>query len=853
MKVSLNTLKQLLNFDLPDTQELVTRINEQLGGVEEIIDLGARYKGAVIVRVVSAEKHPDADRLSICRVDDGGSVRDLDRDEQGYVQVVCGAPNVRADMFAIWLPPGMTVPSSFDTSEPFVLSQRDIRGVTSNGMLAAADELAIGTDHDGIVELTVADLPAGVEERYLAPGQDFAELFSLDDTIIDIENKMFTHRPDCFGQLGVARELFAILQPVPPTDEHTDVRFEEQSWYWSPAEFAFAEGLELNVFNDAAYDAPRFMAVALQDVVVKPSPFWLQTSLVRWGSRPINNVVDITNYIMLLTAQPTHAYDYDKLRGHSVGARMALPGETLELLNGKTYTLTDEDMVVADAEDAIGLAGIMGGGNSEVSDATTRIVLEVANFDMYKVRKTAMRHGVFTDALTRFNKGQSPLQNDRVMSHLIELMAAHAGTVQASSVFDLPSESDDSDTSSVHPPITVHASFINKRLGLNLTPQHIGNLLRFVNFAVYPAYDAEVLTITAPFWRTDIEQAEDVVEEVGRLYGFDKLPRELPSRLMSPAPKNHRRSVVQSVRDSLSRAGANEVLTYSFVHQHVMTRAEQDASKAFRLGNALSPDLQYYRLSMTPSLLDKVHMNLKAGHDEFMIFEVGKAHHKEEFDDEGIPREFGRIAAVYANKRSTAGAPYFQAKQTLEVLARDLNITELRYQQLSEFDHGEHDAFRQMCAPFDPNRAAIIWNGELLCGVVGEYKRSVATAYKLPDTVAGFELFVSMFEKAPKQSTYTPLSRYPSISQDISLRGSADTSFGAIDSVVAEVLATSAGDISVTALPTAIYRAEDSDQKTTTYHLVFTSSERTLTDEDIAPIVTALVARVNDSLGLSLV
>jgi phenylalanyl-tRNA synthetase beta chain len=853
MKVSLNTLKELLNFELPETPELVARINEQLGGVEEVVDLGAKYKGAVIVRVVSAEKHPDADRLSVCRVDDSGSVQGLARDEQGYVQVVCGAPNVHADMFAIWLPPGMTVPSSFDTAEPFVLSQRDIRGVMSNGMLAAADELAIGSDHDGIVELTLEDLPLGVEDRYLSPGQDFAELFGLDDTIIDIENKMFTHRPDCFGQLGVAREISAILKGLRQPDEDVaDTRFVNPDWYWLKPSFETGEGLELEVFNESPEKSSRFMAVAMQNIVVKPSPLWLQTTLVRWGSKPINNVVDVTNYVMLLTAQPTHAYDYDKLRGHKLGVRMAKSGEELTLLNGKSYKLDIDDIVIADGDGAVGLAGIMGGGNSEVSETTKSIVLEVANFDMYTLRKSSMRHGVFTDALTRFNKGQSPLQNDRIIAHLMQLMAAFASAEQASDVYDLPDKADQLDEVSLCSELPVGADFINTRLGTELTIEQVGDLLRRANFASYPREDdASTLLITAPFWRTDIELPEDIVEEVGRLYGFDKLPRELPVRLMTPAPKNHRRTVIQKVRESLSSAGANEVLTYSFVHENVMSRAEQDVSKAFRLSNALSPELQYYRLSMTPSLLDKVHMNIKAGHDEFMLFEVGKAHHKDEYDEESVPREFGRIAAVYANKRQEQGAPYYRAKRSLEVLAIDLNISQLRYQPLSDFEYGEHDAFRQMCAPFDPTRSAIVWNGEMLCGVVGEYKRSVATSYKLPNNSAGFELFVSMFEKAPKQSTYVPLSRYPSTSQDISLRGPAEVQFGAIDSVVAETIQGLDGKIFVSASPTAIYQADDSSEKTTTYHLVFTSSERTLTDEDVAPVVASIASRASDMLGLS--
>ena len=341
MKVSLNIVRSLINFELPSVDELVLRVNQQLGGVEEVIDLGAKYSGARIVRVVECGKHPDADRLSVTKIDDGGAVSDVPRDDNGYAQVVCGAPNVHADMWAIWLPPGSTVPASFDDTEPFVLGARPLRGVLSQGMLAAADELAIGTDHKGIIEITENDLPSGAE---LQAGARFAEIFGLDDFVLDIENKMFTHRPDCFGQLGVAREIAGIFGQ----------QFTSPEWYKAQQQFSTAEGLDLMITNGAPELVPRFMAVAIKDVEVKPSPLWLQCQLVAMGGKPINNIVDATNYIMLMTAQPTHAYDYDKLRGHQLGARLAWPDEKVSLLNGKEYELTVDDIVITDGEGVIG-------------------------------------------------------------------------------------------------------------------------------------------------------------------------------------------------------------------------------------------------------------------------------------------------------------------------------------------------------------------------------------------------------------------------------------------------------------------------------------------------------------------
>ena len=845
MKVSLNLIKQLINFELPPVDELVARVNQQLGGVEEVIDLSAKYGGARIVRVVECAKHPDADRLSVTKIDDGGVVADVPRDENGLVQVVCGAPNVHADMWAIWLPPQSTVPASFDDDEPFVLDARPLRGVLSQGMLAAADELAIGTDHEGIVEIHEHDVPAGVE---LTAGARFAEMFGLDDYVLDIENKMFTHRPDCFGQLGVAREIAGIFHQ----------QFTSPDWYKSEQKFAEAEGLELTVTNDTPELVPRFMVVAIRNVTVQPSPLWLQCQLVAMGGKPINNIVDATNYMMLLTAQPTHAYDYDKLRGHKLEARMARDGEKVSLLNGKEYELTNDDIVIADGEGVIGLAGIMGGADTEVSSDTKNIVLECANFDMYALRRTAMRHGIFTDALTRFNKGQSPLQNAAVLKQLMSMV----GGVQASEVFDKRNDrlmvmQHDSrvtfgsagketisifDWGAVTGVLVLESTFVNERLGTEFSPQEICRILKNVEIKAHEEpepntpYQFEVI---APFWRTDLELPEDIIEEVGRLYGFDKLPRQLPMRSIKPAPRNPRRQLKQAIRQSLSRAGANEVLTYSFVHERVLKNAEQDPSRAYRLSNALSPDLQYYRTSVLPSLLDKVHANIKAGHDEFMLFEIGKIHDKElPLTDENLPSEQTFVDGVYASKKSRAGAPFYKARKLVDRLLADLNV-EADFVKIVESD-------ADVPAPFDGQRSAwiVAENGDKL-GIVGELSQTVRRNFKLPDYTAAFSLDIEKLQVClteNREHNYRPLSRYPSTTRDISLKMQSAVDYASVYACAEEV-AKKHRELQIGITPIAIYQPKDDDStKTVTLSVKFTSAERTLADKDTAPIIEEIAA-----------
>ena len=840
MKVSLNLIKQLINFELPPVDELVARVNQQLGGVEEVIDLSAKYGGARIVRVVECAKHPDADRLSVTKIDDGGVVADVPRDENGLVQVVCGAPNVHADMWAIWLPPKSTVPASFDDDEPFVLDARPLRGVLSQGMLAAADELDIGTDHEGIVEIHEHDVPAGVE---LTAGASFAEMFGLDDYVLDIENKMFTHRPDCFGQLGVAREIAGIFHQ----------QFTSPDWYESEQKFAEAEGLELTVTNDAPELVPRFMAVAIQGVAVQPSPLWLQCQLVAMGGKPINNIVDATNYMMLMTAQPTHAYDYDKLRRYKLEARLARDGEKVSLLNGKEYELTADDIVIADGEGVIGLAGIMGGADTEVSNDTKNIVLECANFDMYALRHTAMRHGIFTDALTRFNKGQSPLQNAAVLKQLMGMV----GGVQASEVFDKRNDrlmvmQHDSrvtfgsagketisifDWGAVTGVLVLESTFVNERLGTEFSPQEICRILKNVEIKAHEEpepntpYQFEVI---APFWRTDLELPEDIIEEVGRLYGFDKLLRQLPMRSIKPAPRNPRRQLKQAIRQSLSRAGANEVLTYSFVHEHVLKNAEQDPSRAYRLSNALSPDLQYYRTSVLPSLLDKVHANVKAGHDEFMLFEIGKIHDKElPLTDENLPSEQTFVDGVYASKKPRAGAPFYKARKLVDRLLADLNV-EADFVKIAESD-------ADVPAPFDGQRSAwIVAKNDDKLGIVGELSQAVRRNFKLPDYTAAFSLDVEKLQAnlaENREHNYRPLSRYPSTTRDISLKMQSAVDYVSVYACAEEV-AKKHRELQISITPIAIYQPKDDDStKTVTLSVKFTSAERTLTDKDTAPII----------------
>lgn len=821
MKVSLNIVKKFTDVNL-SVEDLSAKINAQLGGIDAVVDLNERYKFALIVQIIRCEKHENADKLTVCHIDDGGIANGIPRDDQGLVQIVCGAPNVREGQFVVWLPPGSTVPTSFDDKEPFILSARGLRGVLSNGMLASSRELGLSDDHNGILVINPNESTPYIES--IKAGVSFASAYGFDDTIVDIENKMFTHRPDCFGQIGVAREISGILHQ----------RFTSPDWYTSLPDFMSGEGLELNINNTAVSKVPRFLALAIKGVVIQPSPLWLQIELIRLGSKPINNIVDITNYVMLLTGQPLHAYDYDKLRGKSLGTRFAHNGEKITLLNGKSYNLTESDVVIVDGEGPVGLGGIMGGGNSEVSPQTKNIVLECATFDMYAVRKTSMRHGLFTDAVTRFNKGQSPLQNSYVLQFTLQNILDLAGGQVASHLYD------DSPLLHDQKAVATDVSYINERLGLDLKIDDIKKLLENVEFKVETGAgkNRQSFKVTPPFWRTDIHIPEDIVEEVGRLYGFDKLPRILPQRSIKPAEKNSYLTLKHSIRKSLSGAGANEVLTYSFVHERTLRYAEQNISQAFKLSNAISPDLQYYRLSILPSLLEKIHPNIKSGHSEFILYEIGKGHNKHNYEKDRLPTESESVEMVYASKKNHDGAAYYGVVRYVSNLFKDLRL-EVRIEKI------DNETNIPGSEPFDLKRSGVIFVNEKIIGIVGELKPAVRQNFKLPKYVAACSLDISSIYKARQASvsTYRPLTRYPKISQDVSLRVNVDVTYATLHDLLIKSLnkQKEKNSLSFMVTPKSFYQPSGATTKTITFHIDVSSKEKTMTDKYVTEILEKAV------------
>ena len=738
------------------------------------------------------------------------------------------------------------MPDTFNR-EPLVISVREIRGIKSNGMLASYRELALSSDHEGIVEVDANDTK---------PGDDFASNFKLNDYIINIENKMFTHRPDCFGHIGIAREITGIYHQS----------FISPEWYQQPSQLSVEhiEDLPLNVENKLPDLVPRFMAVALTVKENGPSPIWLQSYLSRIGVRPVNTIVDITNYMMCATGQPLHAYDYDKLSNQdgdkdnvvNLIVRSPKNGEQIIALNGKTYLLSQQAIGIASATKLVGIGGVIGGAETEVDATTKHIVLECANFDMNSIRRTAMDNGIFTDAVMCYTKGQSPLQNNRVLNETINMFGRLLDAKLCSKVIDLVSPGVPIEADTMHPLQTINLDTINQLLGLELSKSDVINLLQNVEFTINDLED-KTFQVTAPFWRTDIEITEDLIEEIGRLWGYNNLPLILPKRDLRPVAINSLLHTKSTIRHLLSAAGANEFLTYSFIHGNLMKKVGQDTERAYQLQNAISPDLQYYRLSILPSLLEKVYPNIRAGNKEFVIFELNPVHTNKLIDNtDNLPIECQNLGlVVVADNKFAAlnyhGAAYYQAKKYLQYLL-DLFDIKVNFEKLA-LNKQDLTSITDIQMPFEPSRSAVIKSGDSeIIGVVGEFKNTVRNNLKLPNYIAGFEIDISrLSEIQARQVVYRSLSRFPSIQHDICLRVANTVAYTEVYEAINSALTNNLDDsLWYEVTPVDIYQSLDNGEiKQIAFHITIGSYQRTLTEDVAETILDNIAKTANQACG----
>jgi phenylalanyl-tRNA synthetase beta chain len=698
-------------------------------------------------------------------------------------------------------------------------------------MIASARELALFDEHEGILEL----------DDHLAPGDSLADAYELNDYLLDIENKSLTHRPDTFGIIGFAREVAAI-QGKP---------FHTPDWLQNNTRMPQSDGADITkptVTIDNPELSDRYMAVVLAgaDGNAK-SPLHIQSYLARVGVRPISAVVDVTNYLMMLTGQPLHAFDYDKVlkvsgeRG-DIHVRAGHEGEKLKLLDGREIMLTPEDIVIAAGETAVALAGAMGGADTEIDENTKNIILESATFNLYNLRATQMRHGIFSEAITRFTKGQPAELTAPVLVEAVRLLSEHAGARTVADVVESYPGKHDVES------ITLKAKTVNEILGSNFTVEDMIDTLRNVEFDVTMTDDDEdqdpkadgILHVRPPYWRADIHISEDIIEEIGRLNGFDSIEPTLPMRDFTAVRSSEFDTIRTRIRQALTRAGANEVLTYSFVHGDILTRAAQKVEDSYRITNSISPSLQYYRQTLTPSLLGLIHPNIKQGYDSFALYELNKSHPKTHgLTEEGIPKEADMLALTVAAKAAHSDAPYYLAKRMLDYLGESLGL-DLLYAPI------DTDPNYPVTALFEYRRSALVTDKKTgtFLGIVGEYKKSVVRAFKLPEYVAGFEVGTSALADAVQKlkSSYSPLSRYPSTERDICFRVDQHVAYGDIITAAEQALSNLTLETAIS--PVDIYQPKDAITKNATVRIRLTSHEKTLTSEEVTNVINTVAGSV---------
>ena len=810
MLISLNEIKKYV--EIPSTvsnQELVELIGSRLVEIEEVIDLAPKYKGAYIAKVVKCDPI-EGTHLNLCQIDAGAVTAEFSDGET--VQVVCGAPNVHSGMLAVWLTPGAIVPSTYG-HENFRLGKRKLQGYESNGMLAGADELDFDNEHKAIAE---------IDPKIARPGDSLADIFALDDLILDVENKSLTHRPDCFGLIGFAREIAGIL----------GIKFNEPAVFENLEAKLPPSTLDLQVKIEGDDLCPRYSCAVFDLTRHEPSKYLTREAvfLAKAGMRAIDPMVDLTNIIMLETGQPLHAFDYDKLftvggaKTPTIVVRAAKDGESLQLLDGKTIACTPDDILITSNNVPVALAGAMGGKNTEIDVSTTRVVLESATFSLYHLRKTQMAHGIFSEAITRFTKGQPAAMTLPVLSETIQRLGVEPLTM----VDEYPGKVK-SNT------IKLTDSQINSLLGTGYDVETISQTLENVGFEVEEAGD--VLAVTSPLWRTDIHIAEDIIEEVGRLLGFDNIPLALPKKPFSGTESSPLWQLKQELRGILSdRLAMHELLTYSFISRDLLEKVGQDPDDSYEIVNSISPELQCFRQQIVPSLLDKVRENIKSGHKDFTLYEINQVSLKSSgLTDEGTPVLKNHLGIVSLND-------FYELKARILALFKSLKLN-IEYRAIPS-ETANHDPY------LEPKRSAEILVGDTKIGAFGEIKAAVLRRFKLEPVISACEINLDKIAQLPRdRATDFKISRFPFVERDLTLKVSTVAQFGRFDQAILAML--SAENLIAEVAPVSVYQA-DPATKNISFHLRFSSPERTLDQDQISAIMEKVTVAVTQ-LGAEIV
>lgn len=811
MKVSLNWIRDYVKLpEDMDLKRLAYDLTMSTVEVEDAVDLGASFHDMVVGEIKEVLPHPNADKLRICRTDIGGG---------DIKEIVCGGTNLRDGMKVAVALPG-SVCRWHGEGEPVEIKQSKLRGVESYGMICGAVEIGLADLFPVEGEAVILDLSA-----FDAPaGTPLADALDLNDIILEIDNKSMTNRPDLWGHYGIARELAALYHLPMAEFPRFDRNVENTAGF--------------RVTVEDAERCPRYLSAQIEGLSVKPAPYKMQSRIWRVGMRPINALVDVTNYVMLATGQPTHAFDSDHIAGHII-VRRAQEGEKLLLLNGKELSLTADDLTIADDEGVVGLAGVMGGAKDSILPETDKVILEVANFQAAGIRRTALRYDNRTEASARYEKAIDPERCDQAFDLSMQLFRELYPDMQVTGLADyypVPLQKAE---------IDVPVSWLERRLGKTLTPEDITAKLAPLGFQL--TFSGDNMHVVVPTWRStgDVSIKADIMEEVARMYGYENFEAEPITTSFDGAINQLDKDLERHIKEYLAvRCGMQEIFSYPWMEESYVNAILQSTDGILALSTPPSPSERFIRSSLLPNLCKAVAKNERY-YGDFAIFETAQV-----FRDENYTTPYDQREKLPSQRKNVAGAFVSAGKDVAALFRKAKGVVEM----MPRYTHMERYDFRQVEKPVWADEVVWlnIYLGEERIGDLALLSKRVSMACGIKNVnVMLFQLDQdALVPLRSRTNTFTHLAEYPMTDYDISLLLDGEVKWAD----VAETIEGVKNPLLHGASFVDEYRGKQvpAGKKSLTARLTIGSTEKTLTSAEIEEVANSVLKKLSKRFGAEL-
>ena len=810
MKVSLNWIRDYVQLPADaDLKKLAYDLTMSTVEVEDATDLGASFHDMVVGVINTIEQHPNADKLKVCKTDIGGRVEDI----------VCGGSNLREGMkVAVALPGAMC--KWHGEGDLVEIKKSKLRGVDSYGMICGAVEIGLADlfptkEEAHILDLSDFDAPAGTP---------LADALDLNDIILEIDNKSMTNRPDLWGHYGIAREI-AALYDLPMTQfPHFDRNVENTSGF--------------HVTVEDAERCPRMIGTQIENVCVKPAPYWMQVRIWKTGMRPINALVDITNYVMLATGQPSHAYDSDHIAGHII-VRRAKAGETLTLLNGKELPLSTDDLTIADDAGIVGLAGVMGGAKDSILPTTSKVILEIANFQAAGIRRTALRYDNRTEASARYEKAIDPERCDQALDLSMQLFSDLYPEMKVTGLVDeYPRHLKQAE-------IDVPLSWLERRLGKRLSPEEIKHKMELLGYSI--TFNGDNMHVVVPTWRStgDVSIQADIMEEIARMYGYENFEAEPITTTFDGAINQLDKDLERRIKEYLAiRCGMQEIFTYPWMEESYVNAVLQSTEGILSLSTPPSPAERFVRSSLLPNLCKAVVKNERY-FDEFSIFETAQVFRDENYTSpydprEKLPSQRKNVAGAFATTGKDITALFRKAKGVVEMMARYVHMETLTFRQTEKPVWADNVVWLN------------IYRGDEKVGDLALLAKRVSMACGIKNmNVMLFQLDQdSLVPLKSRTNTFTHLAEYPMTDYDISLLVDGSVQWKDVAQTVRGIKS----ELLHGAAFVDEYRGKQvpAGKKSLTLRLAIGSKDKTLTSAEIEEVASGVLNKIAKRFGAEL-